>query len=463
MFQSIEFPKASPWPTALLLVAIMAVCVVAGMAWWVWAGSLPVSRAGWLDLLLKGVVCWALLSVVALLTWQVMHRGLGKRLVSPESLAPAPRPKKARHKDLVALLEHQREHYGRCWRRQFRVLLIVGEPAEIEAIAPGLVGKQWLIGPDTVLLWGGSVQADALFSQWEGLSGWRSLDGVVWALNTEQSTDHAALGVGVRRLRTLARALHWQLPLYLWQVCVSRWPQGTRETQPVGCALSSPVTLDELESHLTQLLDPLRQRGLAQVQRKRGDDFLLRLSQNLKDEGINRWRRALTPLLGTLARGVPLRGLWFSLALPKRTDDADQHWLMDPVWDGIRGDKSVHQRRLGWPAPRIAYATVMGLALLWGTGLLLSFASNRAHIVQVQDALAGLDQAGQGDEQLRALNELMRELGRLDYRASHGVPWYQRFGLSQNAPLLETLWPRYVEANHRLLRDPAAANLQRQL
>ncbi|MDU1662081.1 MAG: ImcF-related family protein, partial [Stenotrophomonas maltophilia] len=44
-----------------------------------------------------------------------------------------------------------------------------------------------------------------------------------------------------------------------------------------------------------------------------------------------------------------------------------------------------------------------------------------------------------------------------------GVPWYQRFGLNQNPDLFEVVWPRYVEVNNRLMRDPAAANLQRQL
>src|SRR5450830_1297997 len=57
----------------------------------------------------------------------------------------------------------------------------------------------------------------------------------------------------------------------------------------------------------------------------------------------------------------------------------------------------------------------------------------------------------------------MRELARLDYRAEHGMPWYQRFGLNQTPALLETVWPRYVEANNRLIRDPAAAALRQQL
>lgn len=53
------------------------------------------------------------------------------------------------------LKDHLRNRYGYFWRRKVRLLLVVGEPAQIEAIAPRLAEKQWLEGQDTVLLWGG--------------------------------------------------------------------------------------------------------------------------------------------------------------------------------------------------------------------------------------------------------------------------------------------------------------------
>lgn len=356
-----------------------------------------------------------------------------------------------------------RDQYGVFWRRHIRLLLVVGEPSEIEAIAPGLSEQRWLEGQDTVLLWGGSVQGDgALFAQWHGLSRWRGLDGVVWALNKEQSLDTTLMSAGVRRLQGVARELHWQLPLHLWQVCDSEWPQPKRASQSVGCRLPARFTLEQLGTSLAALQQPLREQGLAQVQDELSHDFLLRLSRDLQDEGIARWRQVLAPLLGAFARGVPLRGVWFSLPRYQMPSELKHHWPQDPAWHGVLGDKPV-SRRLGWSTPRVGYALLLGLVALWGAGLLLSYVSNRAQIAQVQTSLAALQQPELGDPQLKALNELMRELARLDYRAEHGVPWYQRFGLNQNPELLKTLWPRYVEANNRLIRDPAAVNLQQQL
>lgn len=363
------------------------------------------------------------------------------------------------------LHHHLREHYGYFWRRKVRVLLLVGETEQIEALAPGLLEAQWLEGQGALLLWGGSVRGELsqpLIAQWRGLSR-RPLDGIVWALSREQSADAASMRAGVRHLQRLARALGWLAPLHLWQVCASEWPQTRRPTQAVGCLLPSPVTASQLEGSLGRLLEPLRRQGLAQIEAERGHDFLLRLSRDLQAEGIARWRQALTPLLGEFVRGLPLRGLWFSLPLPAGQGGAAHDWQADPAWHGVLDAPSADGRRLGWSFSRVGYALLLGLAALWGAGLLLSFVSNRAQIAQVQSALTVLQQPGEGDSQLRALHELMRELGRLDYRAEHGVPWYQRFALNTNDALLGALWPRYIQANQRLLRDPAAAKLRERL
>ncbi|WP_448645549.1 ImcF-related family protein [Pseudomonas mohnii] len=366
----------------------------------------------------------------------------------------------------AAIKARQSKNHGPFWRRKTRIFLLIGEPEQIKAIAPNLSPTHWLQGHDTVLLWGGSVQGrldDSVIELCRRLTRWRALDGVVWALSKDQSADQRAVSLGVNHLQSLARELKWPLPLHLWQVCDSQWAQDGRPVQPVGCRLPTDLTPEALDTALTSLLEPLRREGLAQMNEQRRYDFLLRLSRDLQVEGMARWRQALAPLLGVLAQEVPLRGLWFSLPLAGGSDASEHHWPLEPAWEGVLGDRARQRRRLGWSAPRVAYVLVLGLALLWGTGLLLSFVSNRVQIAQLHSSLAALQPSGQGDEQLHALNELARELARLDYRAEHGVPWYQRFGLNQNDALLTALWPRYVEANQRLLRDPAVSQLEAQL
>ncbi|WP_248744866.1 ImcF-related family protein [Pseudomonas sp. MWU12-2037] len=449
----------------LVLLAAISVCLV---VWW--SPAVPGMRlgrdeqaTGWL---VTAGFTFMVLAVVA--GFQLVRRKVGglsyRHLMGNNLSTPTSAPAKGEAHVWEKLRAHLHQRYGPFWRRKVRLLLVVGEPAHIEAMAPGLAKQQWLEGQDTVLLWGGSVQTELkAFEQWRGLSRWRALDGVVWALDKEQSSDTAAMRTGVRHLQALARQLHWQLPLHLWQVCASEWSQAKRKSQSIGCLLPAEFNAPELEARLKGLLEPLRLEGLEQMQEVMAHDFLLRLSRDLQAEGITRWLQALVPLIGEFARGVPLRGLWFSLPL-QRVDVEHEHvWPPTPAWRGIVDDKARPDRRLGWPATRIGYVFILGLALVWGAGMLLSGASNRAQIAQVQTSLTALQQSSSGDEQLQALNELVRELARLDYRAEHGVPWYQRFGLNQNQALLDTLWPRYVEANNRLMRDPAAANLKARL
>lgn len=367
---------------------------------------------------------------------------------------------------LSELTWHLRETYGLFWRFKVRLLLVVGEHAQIEAIAPGLTEQRWLEGQRAVLLWGGNcgdANLQASFNLWRGLSRWRALDGVIWALNAAQSADAAAMNVGAQGLRVLAKEVRWQLPLHVWQVCASDWSQAARPTQAVGRVWPAKLSAAQLEAGLTELLDPLYEHGIAQMQTNDGHDFLFRLARDLQRDGISRLRRALAPLLDTFARSVPLRGVWFSLALQRATNEAVHFWPMEPSWAGVIDDKHANPMRLARHPVQRAQAVFLTLAAVWGVGMLLSFVSNRSEIREVQANLARVEQPTNPAEELLALNELRRELDRLTYRAESGTPWHLRFGLSPNTAMLDALLPQYVEANNRLIRDPAARNLQRQL
>ncbi|MGH8416517.1 MAG: ImcF-related family protein [Pseudomonas sp.] len=369
-----------------------------------------------------------------------------------------------------AMCAELKARHGPFWRRKFRLLLVFGEPEQIKALAPDLTAENhWLEGQGVVLIWGGSVQGPVAIERiqrWRRLCRYRSFDGVVWALSEAQSLDASIMTQSVRHLRALGRQLHWQLPLHVWQVGEGKWSQAGRTTQPVGCVLPSAATALALTESLQGLLAPMRERGWSQMQEQLHHDFLLRLSRDLQVEGIARWGRALAPLFGLRVPGVTLRGLWFSDPVTqsaKKAGEASSFWMTDPAWGGVLEDRPGPVRRVGWPLTRVVYAGLLSLSALWGLGLAVSFVSNRTQVMEIEHHLAAVQPSGNRDEQLRALYELMRELRRLDQRASQGESWHLRLGLSQNGALRDALWPLYVEANHRLMRDPAAANLERQL
>ncbi|MBD9677933.1 type VI secretion protein VasK [Pseudomonas sp. PDM18] len=422
-------------------------------------------RVGWW--LVSGLT---LLLVTLLGGYRLVARKVGLKSYRQATADDAPaKPdrdagKKDASTDLQELRDYLRDNFGYFWRRKVRLLLVVGEPGETGAITPALSGQQWLEGEGNVLLWGGSLQGavnDDLLERRRTLCPSRPLDGIVWALNKEQSADPAHIGNAVRHLRKMTQALRWQAPVHVWEVCSSAWAQGQRPVEAVGCQLAPRLSRSQLASRLERLELPLREKGLAQMEQDSSHDFLLRLTRDLQSEGIARWKEALEPLLQ--AKNLTARGLWFSLPLRGMSSGLEHGWQVDPAWRGVLADNSLGGKPSGWTWLRGLYTAVLAGAGLCLLALLVSFTSNRAQIATVETALETIGQPGDPDAQLSALNELTREIARLDYRREHGVPWYQRFGLSQNDALLESLWPRYAQANNRLMRDVVAKELEAQL
>ncbi|MHC6225424.1 ImcF-related family protein [Pseudomonas sp. X10] len=416
-------------------------------------------------------MCLVLLSLDGLGVWVAQKLGMQELL----SKIQAKWPDQAKgdtvlevgllHDSNVQLLhQYLRRDGRRLFRRRLHVYLVLGQPEQLQGIAPTLAGVRWQASENTLLLWGGSAQAaDAVaISICKRLCRWRGLDGVVWALDQAQSADVRQMRAGAQGLQRLARELGWQLPVHLWQVCASQWPQSGRPEQAVGCQL--PVRFDgmKLQACLEGLQHPLREAGLAQLQGNLAHDFLLRLSRDLQAGGTaNSWQ-ALEPLSRTLAREATLRGLWFSLPL-SAVDSEPHDWPAQPAWDGILGGRHRASRRLGWSFPHAICVLLLTLAAVWGAGLLLSFISNRAQVLQMQSALAELKQVDSDISRHQALDFWAREVARVDHRVTQGAPWYQRFGLDQNPKLREAMWPHYVQASQQLLRDPALASLMRDL
>ncbi|TDB44162.1 type VI secretion protein VasK, partial [Photorhabdus khanii subsp. guanajuatensis] len=135
---------------------------------------------------------------------------------------------------------HVRRRYGFFWRRKVRILMLMGQREQVEAIAPGLTHQHWLEGESNLLLWGGSLQVTPDAAQLQALRKLRRrrpLDGVVWVMTEDQLGQQAQIDTAVRMLEKQGRQLGWQAPLYVWNVRHSPWDQRDRPTQTVGCFL----------------------------------------------------------------------------------------------------------------------------------------------------------------------------------------------------------------------------------
>ncbi|AHJ76603.1 ImcF-related family protein [Kosakonia sacchari] len=380
---------------------------------------------------------------------------------------------------------HLRSRIGLYWRRKTRLLLITGDEAAIELLVPGLQESQWLEGSRTVLIYGGSLTAEPdkeKYTALRKLCPGRPLDGIVrvipQSLNlTPQTSDN-----DLRGLEKISELLRFSAPVWLWQLCDSKWSQTKRTEQTVGASFPLRAKAENITRQLELMLPTLRTQGVSQVAENNSHDFLLRLGQHLKDGGIARWAQQLVPWLSGSQQRVPLRGLMFSLpenqpadplegtassaSAAKYIPESQRHALTLPVaWQGIVDDCTrVRGRRVGMAWEQTFVWALMTIIGIWGAGMLLSFALNRLQIVSVaEQAHALLGHPSVLDYQLTALHSLRNDAGRLQHRIRDGAPWYQRFGLNHNQQLLDAMLPLYGVANNRLIRDPANAALAQKL
>jgi type VI secretion system protein ImpL len=373
--------------------------------------------------------------------------------------------------------------YSLFWRRKVRLLLVTGNEEAIEQLVPGLQQQQWLEGSRTVLIYGGSLTTEPdkeKYTALRKLRRGRPLDGIVRVMPHSLNLTPQISDNDLRGLEKISELLRYSAPVWLWQLCDSAWSQSSRPEQAVGASFPLRAKEDDIIRQLELMLPTLRTQGVNQVAENTSHDFLLRLGQRLKDGGIARWAQQLVPWLSASQQRVPLRGLMYSLPsdttvetagaaladAEKYLPESQRHALTLPLtWQGIVDDCTrVRGRRVGMAREQTLAWTLMTIIGLWGAGLLLSFGTHYYQISSVANkAHALVEHPSVSDYQLTALHELRNDAGRLKHHVQDGTPWYQRFGLDHNQPLLDAMLPWYGVANNRLIRDPANAALMQKL
>lgn len=389
---------------------------------------------------------------------------------------------KASNSEFLTLKTYLRNRYQLFWRHKVRLLLVTGDEAAIEQLVPGLRQQQWLEGNRTVLIYGGSLASEPdreKYTALRKLRRSRPLDGIIRVIPQSLSLTPQISDSDLRGLEQISELLRYSAPVWLWQLCDSKWVQAKRPEQTVGATFPLRAKEEDIIRQLELMLPTLRAQGMSQISENNSHDALLRLGQNLKDGGIARWAQQLLPWLSGSQQRIPLRGLMFSLPESKPADtsekttdpekyipESQQHALTLPVtWQGIVDDCTrVRGRRVGMAWEQTLAWTLMVILGIWGAGTLLSFSLNYGQISSVAGKARNLvEHPSVSDYQLTGLHDLRNDAGHLLHNVQEGSPWYQRFGLDHNQQLLDALLPWYGVANNRLIRDPANAALAQKL
>ncbi|WP_428945858.1 ImcF-related family protein [Pantoea sp. FN060301] len=377
--------------------------------------------------------------------------------------------------------QYLRETYGPYWGNKLRILLITGTPAEVEQLTPGLTSQLWQEDRGTLLLWGGdlSIPADNAWLTALRKMRHRPVDGLVWVTSvfdqlsasgleqpspvpSESTMDNLSQTINDRM-----DMLGWKIPLYVWSLHPRGGKPEGRVVQATGCLLPARCRAEDLTEQLTALTPALIAQGLEQTCGEVKHNFLL----SLADQLIRQPQSVTDPLAVMLNpyRPLPLAGVVFSQLSAGAERAVPHHWGMDKRWDVLPDSArslpaALRPRKPGLPLGKMLVSVAALLMVAWAVWMAVAYVSNRSQIKGANAQAALTAQHNQSlTSRLHALSELQKTLARLQYRSEHGVPWYERAGLSQNDALLAALWPRYQDSALPLLRDAAADHLQTQL
>ncbi|MCW5004382.1 type VI secretion protein VasK [Enterobacter roggenkampii] len=365
-----------------------------------------------------------------------------------------------------AVSEHLRFRYGRRWQRKVGLLLVMGNPDDVQKVAPGLCNDLWQEGDGNVLIYGGDAQSlpdEIVLSKLKRLRSGQPVDGIIQVMSTSALPTDSERDAFLRCRQKADHQLGWQAPVWLWLTDKAKGAQQDANTAATGVIFGPEGTVKEADKALTTLSQRLQKVGMAQILNNPAHNGLLQLSSRLQHE----LKASLTVLLSGLMQGAAawrLRGVMFSpeLALAGTVPNTR---LDTPTWKAIIDDcDAVSCRKLGFDWLKMLRLILLSLIVLWGAGTLLSLIVNRTQIYQAQETVKqAADTAKPLAERLRNQLVLQQAIARLQHREATGAPWYTRFGLNQDSDTLAALWPLYAENNVQLMRDTTADHLRQQL
>ncbi|HCD7424585.1 TPA: type VI secretion protein VasK [Citrobacter werkmanii] len=365
-----------------------------------------------------------------------------------------------------AVSEHLRFRYGRRWQHKVRLLLVMGNPDDVQKAAPGLCHDLWQEGDGNVLIYGGDAQSlpDEIFlSKLKRLRSGQPIDGIIQVISTSALPTDSERDAFLRCRQKADHQLGWQAPVWLWLTDNTTGAQQGEETAATGVIFGPEYTVKSAGEGFSTLALHLQKVGMAKILNNPADFGLLQLSLRLRQE----LKDSLAVLLSGLMQGSAawrLRGVMFSPDLAV-TGTIPNTRLDTPTWKAVIDDCDASSgRKLGFDWLKMLRLILLSLIVLWGAGTLLSLIVNRTQIYQAQEtARQAADTAKPLAVRLHNQLVLQQAIARLQHREATGAPWYTRFGLNQDGDTLAALWPLYAKNNAQLMRDATADSLRQQL
>ncbi|HCT9709100.1 TPA: type VI secretion protein VasK [Citrobacter werkmanii] len=365
-----------------------------------------------------------------------------------------------------AVSEHLRFRYGRRWQHKVRLLLVMGNPDDVQKAAPGLCHDLWQEGDGNVLIYGGDAQSlpDEIFlSKLKRLRSGQPIDGIIQVISTSALPTDSERDAFLRCRQKADHQLGWQAPVWLWLTDNTTGAQQGEETAATGVIFGPEYTVKSAGEGFSTLALHLQKVGMAKILNNPADFGLLQLSLRLRQE----LKDSLAVLLSGLMQGSAawrLRGVMFSPELAVAGTIPNTR-LDTPTWKAVIDDCDASSgRKLGFDWLKILRLILLSLIVLWGAGTLLSLIVNRTQIYQAQEtARQAADTAKPLAVRLHNQLVLQQAIARLQHREATGAPWYTRFGLNQDGDTLAALWPLYAKNNAQLMRDATADSLRQQL
>lgn len=390
------------------------------------------------------------------------------------------------YSEFTDMVSHCRYNYGIFWRYKIRKILIIGSQQDVDNVIPTLTQKNWLVGNNVLLIWGGEIKSQInlhwfkmvkryLSRLW--ILNYKPVNATVWVLPSDyaavQSRKIHTLENSLLQIRKQNQTLGWDVPLYLVENRQLNWQQDGRIEQSIGVCFdgNKKQNVDKIVTALTCLTTQCTKMGMQQVMEHNHHAFLLELSQYLEQKQIPLLKSWFSRFFSQPYRPV-LRGLFFcsffqtNNSYRENTPDIDFSFQLSPLWVNIIADnQKAKNKRMGISLGAIVCCMILLATILTIIGLCTSFIYNRKLVNESLQVVNQIDKNATSGyaQRLEAQYQLQLLIGKLEYRQQKLPPLTHRFGLSQNDKLYHALWQKYYKTNQENVIKPLKLWLNSQL